>query len=283
MHGITPGDKLEFTAELKIVCRILSGIKTGTTVVFIVMHSGITHGGVNGTAHPWVRETSVKPELTWFLRPPVTSGVAHPSQCQAQLCGLCAGCTPGLHWLYWLYWGPSASKGWPGPWDWRCWFIHICVPRLAVCSSSPGPCSRASPSLSRDRALCHSALTCHQLSVFDASMTLTGLCIPVQPRTNNNLLSCQQPPLWWCQSWCWSGTSQNQWSCWHWLLRTNPLCSGCLQTLQSCFLNSCWAVWLLAWLVPFPQGCAAPAVHFWGAAIWILHSCPSGLFCCHVQ
>lgn len=52
MHGITPGDKLEFTAELKIVCRILSGIKTGTTVVFTVMHSGITHGGVNGTAHP---------------------------------------------------------------------------------------------------------------------------------------------------------------------------------------------------------------------------------------
>lgn len=52
MHGITPGDKLEFTVELKIVCRILSGIKTGTTVVFTVMHSGITHGGVNGTAHP---------------------------------------------------------------------------------------------------------------------------------------------------------------------------------------------------------------------------------------
>lgn len=48
MYRITPGDKFELTAELTIVCRILSGIKTD----LVVMHSGITREGVNGIAHP---------------------------------------------------------------------------------------------------------------------------------------------------------------------------------------------------------------------------------------
>lgn len=52
MYRITPGDKFEFTVELTIVCRILSGIKTSTPMVLVVMHSGITREGVNGIAHP---------------------------------------------------------------------------------------------------------------------------------------------------------------------------------------------------------------------------------------
>lgn len=186
----------------------------------------------------------------WNLSSSVTSGLSHSSGSSVW-----AVCRPGL---LWLYWGPSVSKGWSGT-------FH-CLPLGLKVVIYPHLSPQAGCLLQQPRTL-------HMTGHWDTQLLSVTSCVwchcdslwfvhSCAARTNNDVFAVLPagPPL--VVSVVvlvrntpeplvlFALTFQDKSS----LFRLPP------GVTKLCFLSSCWALWVFAWLGSLPQLCAAPGV-----------------------